>query len=138
MKRSSVLLFRLLLPLIVATVAGCADEKKSELRLGDLTPAENRYITRIVILERAKAVALVEREAGTALLDSLAAAWGDSCLRETLAGTPSDPRRSVQVHTLLTRILTAERDSLVEAPRPDRLAVPLQDPPPAGDPAGSQ
>ena len=118
--------------------AGCKQEK-SDLQLGDLTEAENLYLTRIVVLERAKAVALADRETGTALLDSLAAAWGDSSLAETLVGAPDAPRRSAQVHGLLARILKAERDSLIEAPRPERLTAPLPDPAPEQDgpaPAG--
>ena len=39
---------------------------------------------RMVTLERAKAVALADREQGEALLDSLAAAWGDSFVAATL------------------------------------------------------
>ena len=133
MKRVPVLIPWLLLLLFLGT-PGCKEEN-TQLQLDDLTPAETRYVTRIVILERAKAVALIDRKGGTALLDYLAVAWGDSSRNFTAAGAPSDPHRSVQVHTLLARILTAERDSLIDAARPDRLAVPLQDPPPEKDKA---
>ena len=122
--------------LLVGT--GC-EREKPDLQLRDLTETETRYLTRIVVLERAKAVALADGEAGTALLDSLAAAWGGDGLAETLAGAPAAPRRSAQVHRLLVRILKAEQDSLMEAPRPDRLSAPLPDPAPDPDdpaPAG--
>jgi hypothetical protein len=116
--------------------AGCGPG--DELRLGDLDEGERRYVDRVVVLERAKAVALVDRPRGAALLDSLAAAWGDSSLAETEAGVPRDPARAAALGRLLQRILVAELDSLVHAPRPDRLAAPLPDPepvaePPAGD-----
>jgi hypothetical protein len=136
MKRVAVLLSWLLLPLFLGT-PGCNNEK-TELQLGDLTTAETQYLTRIVILERAKAVALVDRENGSALLDSLATAWGDSSMEKTIAGAPTDPHRSVLVHSLLARILTAERDSLMAAPRSDRLSIPLQDPPPDEDATAGQ
>jgi hypothetical protein len=115
---------------LAAGGAGC--ESAGELRPDDLEPGELRYVTRVVVLERAKAVALADRAAGDALLDSLAAAWGDSSLAETEAGVPDDPGRAAAVGRLLQRILEAELDSLVLAPRPDRLAQPLPDPEPAG------
>ena len=132
MNRLSVLPF-LLLSAALAALGGC-QKTDSELRLADLSEAEHLYVARIVILERAKAVALVDRTAGYAVLDSLAVAWGDSALETTLVGAPSDPHRSQRVHELLTRILKAERDSLILAPRTDRLAEPISDPPPESPP----
>jgi hypothetical protein len=127
-----------LLLLVTLTATGC-EKTVPELRLADLTEAETFYVSRIVLLERAKAVALVDRPAGNALLDSLHAAWGDSALYEALAGAPTDPTRSNRVHGLLMRILEAERDSLVGAARPDRLTAPLPDPaPPAAEPEAEQ
>ena len=113
--------------LICGLLAGC-DEEPAPLQLADLTADEHLYLERIVQLERAKAVALVDRETGLALLDSLAADWGDSSLAETKALVPSEPQRSAAVADLLLRILAAENDSLLHAPRPDRLAAPLPDP----------
>ena len=75
-------------------------------------------------------MALADRSVGDALLDSLAAVWGDSSLVETEAGVPGDPARAAAVGRLLQRILEAELDSLVLAPRPDRLSAPLPDPEP--------
>ncbi len=109
---------------------GCDSSSVPEVGLDDLGPGELLYVHRVVSLERAKAVALVDRTAGTALLDSLAAAWGNNSLDETVAGVPGDPVRAGAVGRLLARILVAEQDSLVMAPRPDRLAAPLPDPPP--------
>ncbi len=106
--------------------AGCRDEDPS-LRLDQLRPGERTYIQRIVTLERAKAVALVDRTLGRTLLDSLATAWGDSSEQETLAGIPTDPTRARLVNELLGRILAAEEDSLLAAPRPRRLQAPLPD-----------
>lgn len=104
--------------------AGCSDEG-TDLQVDQLTPGELTYVTRIVTLERAKAVTLVDRKTGDALLDSLAAAWGDSSLEKTLAGMTTDPVRARLVNELLERLLVAEQDSLVQAPRPDRLQAPL-------------
>ncbi len=128
MKRFPVLMFLMLVACLL-TATGCGQEK-THLMLEDLTPAENLYLTRIVILERAKAVTMVDRQTGTTLLDSLAIAWGDSSLKETVAGAPTTPDRSGLVHGLLARILKAEKDSLMHAPRPDRLTAPLPNPVP--------
>ena len=119
----------LLLPLLLA-LSACDREGPTEIRLADLDEGEYRYVSRLVILERAKAVALVDRPTGNALLDSLSTAWGDSARAETIAGVPSDPRRAQQVGRLLGRILEAELDSLLFSPRPDRLSAPLPDPDP--------
>jgi len=132
MSRLSVLPF-LLLSAFLAALGGC-QKTDSELQLADLSEGEHRYVSRIVVLERAKAVALIDRTAGYAVLDSLAVAWGDSALEKTLVGAPSDPRRSERVHELLTRILKTERDSLILAPRTDRLAEPIPDPLPIAPP----
>ena len=114
---------------LLLAATGCENEK-TQLTLTDLSGDEYRYVERMVVLERAKAVALIDRPAGDALLDSLAAAWGDSSLVETGAGAPGDPVRSEAVATLLRRVLAAERDSFMAAPRADRLQQPLMDPPP--------
>jgi hypothetical protein len=121
----------LLLPVLLLLFPACDRGDPGDIRLKDLDEGEYRYVSRIVILERAKAVALVDRPTGDALLDSLAAAWGDSARAETTAGIPSEPARAQQVGRLLGRILEAELDSLLSSPRPDRLAAPLPDPDPA-------
>ncbi|MFO7608529.1 MAG: hypothetical protein R6X35_04935 [Candidatus Krumholzibacteriia bacterium] len=125
---------------VLPALAGCGGDPAG-LGLDDLTPGEHRYVERMVVLERAKAVGLVDRPRGAALGDSLAAAWGDSALERTIAGLPADPRRAAAVGRLLAGILLAEQDSLVFAPRADRLAAPLPlpavpaEPAPAGSPA---
>ena len=98
--------------------------------LADLTPGERLYVERMVLLERAKSVALVDRTAGEALFDSLGAAWGDSSLTRTLSGVPTAPARSAAVAELLRRIIDVEHDSLRVDPGRDRLAEPVADPPP--------
>ncbi|MBA4378438.1 MAG: hypothetical protein C0395_07250 [Gemmatimonas sp.] len=115
--------------------AGCGPQGGRPLRLSDLTPSEHAYVTRFVTLERARAVALVDRGRGEALLDSLAVSWGDSSLASAQAALPADPRRQALLHGLLGRILRAEQDSLLDAARPDRLGAPLPDP--AADAAGA-
>lgn len=120
----------LLAACVLATLAGC-EKGASRLDLDDLGPGERRFVERMVVLERAKAVGLVDRPRGDALCDSLAVAWGDSALERTIAGLPGDPRRAAAVGRLLAGILLAEQDSLLLAPRPDRLAAPLPPPAPA-------
>ena len=120
--------------LLLLAAVGC--EQGDEPGLADLTPGERLYVERMVVLERAKAVGLADRGQGNALLDSLAAAWGDSSLERTIAGLPDDPQRAAAVGRLLSGILLAEQDSLVNAPRPDRLAAPL--PPPAFAPGPAE
>jgi hypothetical protein len=110
------------------TAAGC-EKNDPQLTLENLSGGEYVFVERMVILERAKTVALLDREAGDALLDSLALAWGDSSLAQTLGGVPSDPLRAEAVATLLRRILAAEQDSLRASSAFDRLARPLLDPP---------
>ncbi len=116
---------------MLLSISGCRDDVSRPLRLDDLTPAEHRFVTRFVVLERARAVALVDRETGDALLDSLAAAWGDSALAEAQAAQPDDAKRQAALQTLLAVILDAEEDSLVLAPDARRLGAPLTDTPPA-------
>ena len=50
--------------------------------VADLDPAERQVVERYVILERARAVTLADPARGTAILDSLATAWGDSAGHE--------------------------------------------------------
>ncbi len=114
--------------LIPALFLSACEKPEQELKLGDLTSPEHTYIERIVILERAKAVALVDRDLGNAVLDSLSLAWGDSSEAATAAMAPVEPLRCEAVHDLLNRILISERDSLVQAPYVYRLAIPLADP----------
>jgi hypothetical protein len=116
--------------LLAGCLPACHSSEKT-LQLKDLTPAERRYIVRFVTLERARAVAMVNRERGQALLESLATAWGDSSLAETERGLSSRPRRAAAVQDLLVRILDAERDSLLHAPEARRLTAPLPEPPAA-------
>jgi hypothetical protein len=116
---------RSLLPLLVAAVLGGCDHGEPTLELEDLTSAELRFVRSFVVLERARAVALADPDRGEALLDSLAAAWGDSALSRLQSDLPDDPLRAAAVYDLLRRVLEAEQDSLVNAPRPDRLDDPL-------------
>jgi len=118
----------LVLPALLATLSSCREEPRP-LTLADLAPAEREYVTRFVQLERARAVALSDRAGGEVLLDSLAAAWGDSALARAEGALPSDTARLAALHDLLARILQAEEDSLLLAPVPSRLTAPL--PPPA-------
>ena len=114
-------------PLLLACLlpaAGC-EENDQPLTLDDLSDGEFIFVERMVILERAKTVALLDRPAGDALLDSLASAWGDSSLSLTLAGAPEDPLRAEAVAALLRQILAAEQDSLRVSSAYDRLTLPL-------------
>jgi hypothetical protein len=113
---------------LCSLVAGCDSGDPPPLTLEELTPDEHLYVQRFVTLERAKAVAVVDRPTGDALLDSLATAWGDSAQRDTEALAPGDPQRAKLIHQLLFDILDAEVDSLINAPRPDRLHQPLPRP----------
>lgn len=103
-------------------LSACGDRR---LELDDLTAPEREFVTRFVILERARAVALAQPTIGAALLDSLAAAWGDSANVSARNQVPSEPARAAAVYELLTQILAAEADSLVQAPVARRLAAPL-------------
>lgn len=127
--RISVPLLILMLPALLL-LSACEKKEHPPLQVEDLTPGELLYIYRLVTLERAKAVALLDRPTGDSILDSLAIAWGDSARKDTAAGLSGDPIRARQVGNLLKRILEAERDSLIQAARPDRLYAPLPNPPP--------
>ena len=116
---------------LAAFAAGC-EKKAPDLSQADLTEAEHRYLTRLVVLERAKTATLVERDRGEALLDSLAAAWGDSVQLETLADMPTDATRVRAIGLLFGRIMRAEHDSLLAVGGFARLHAPLPDPPPTG------
>ena len=119
--------------LLAAGLWGCTGEPP-QLTLDDLTPQERTFIERYVVIERARAVALADPPLGQALLDSLGAAWGDSANAETKRLLPGDPARLAAVNRLLSRVLASEEDSLVMAPRADRLAAPLTEPPKAPPP----
>ena len=111
--------------LLLSLFAGACSHQDQDLQLADLSPDEYTYIERIIILERAKAVALNDRDLGNILLDSLLVAWGDSVESETAAMAPQMPERSKAVHELLERIITAEKDSLMLVPEPRRLTAPM-------------
>lgn len=115
--------------LLAAVAPGCG-RRERPLQLADLSYSERLYVERFVTLERARAVALVDVDRGQALLDSLGRAWGDSALEWTLNTLPRDPRRVAGLYNLLSRILAAESDSLLNAPKARRLAAPLPDPRP--------
>ncbi len=121
--------FCLLLPAVLIATAGC-DKQDTPLTMADLSGDEYLYIERMVVLERAKTAALLDRKNGDALLDSLAAAWGDSSLQKTMTGVPRDPIRSQAVTDLLRRILAAEQDSLLTTTGQERLHFPLPEPAP--------
>ena len=120
-----------LLPILMVTAlfVGC-NQNQSPLEIDDLNAGERVFLERYVVLERARAVVLADPVRGVALLDSLAAAWGDSAAVEAEAALPVDPERAALLQNLITRVLTAESDSLIHAPRPDRLDDPLPQPAP--------
>lgn len=97
----------LLLPL-----AGCSRGERG-LRPDELTRDEAAYVDRVLILERVRAALLVDDSRGLSQGDSLASAWGDSALPETIDLAPTDPTRAALVHELLLRLLAAEQDSLL-------------------------
>ncbi len=113
--------------------AGCGRrEAAAPLSPAQLTAPERLYIERFVVLERARAAALADSARGAALLDSLAAAWGDTVPGRLLAELPRRPRRVAALHDLLARLLAAEDESLLADPRRS-LAAPLPPPvPPHG------
>lgn len=111
--------------LTLGSLLGLASCSESPLDVDDLTTAEREFVTRYIVLERARAVALAEPVAGTALLDSLAVAWGDSANAVARGQVPAEPARAAAVYGLLGRLLAAESDSLVQAPRARRLTAPL-------------
>lgn len=108
-------------------LGGCSQQEKT-LELADLTAGERLYFERVVAVERAKSVALVYRATGEALLDSLAAAWGDSAQTDILKGLSGNPTHSMAVAELLGRVVDAEHDSLMRDPALNRLHLPLPDP----------
>lgn len=120
----------LLAGLLIVTSIGCEGQEDRRLALSDLTPAEREFVTRFVVLERARAVALADPAAGTVLLDSLAAAWGDSAQARARAVLRHDPQRAAEVYELLSRLLAAEADSLAVAPRARPIGAPLPTPAP--------
>ena len=130
------LFFLLLLPVLIPVLtplAGC-EKNDAPLALSDLTGDEYIFVERMVILERAKTGALLDRQTGDAILDSLAVAWGDSSFPLTLVGAPRDPIRSEEVGTLLRRMLEAEQESLLTSTGLDRMNQPLPEPKPEPEP----
>lgn len=125
--------FFLFLPVALMAAGGC-EKEDTPLELADLSGPEYLFVERMVLLERAKAVALLDREVGDTLLDSLATAWGDSSLPFTLAGAPQDPIRAEAVGTLLRSVIEAEQESLMTTSGLDRLDLPLPEPRPAPQP----
>ena len=103
--RHQALLVAAVLFAALATAPGCGSEPASHLEIDDLTDSEMLFVERVIVLERARAVALRDRDTGGALLDSLSLAWGDSSLSETAAALPDDPERSAQVGRLLMNLL---------------------------------
>jgi hypothetical protein len=128
--RGALILFACLMACLMACllVAGC-EKKQSPLVLSDLDEGETDLLTRLIILERAKSLALVDRPAGQALLDSLALAWGDSIAEETVAGAPTNATRAHAVGELFSRIFAAEHDSMLAHDGRRDLTAPLPDPP---------
>jgi hypothetical protein len=129
LKTRMTLLVPALLATALAAAHGCA-RRDRPLQMKDLTSSERLYVERFVTLERARAVALVDVDRGNALLDSLGHAWGDTALEWTLGTLPRDPARVAGLYNLLSRILLAENDSLVHAPKARRLKAPIPDPHP--------
>lgn len=131
----------LLLPALLLLAGGCSRGERG-LKPGELTRDEAAYVDRVLVLERVRAALLVDDSRGLALGDSLASAWGDSALPETLDLAPTDPTRAALVHELLLRLLAAEHDSLLardgrrplDAPWP----VPADSASGAGFPAASR
>lgn len=113
-----------LLCVAIALVAGCQGEP-DQIELTDLDAGERQVVERYIVLERARAVAMADPPRGTAILDSLATAWGDSAGIEAERALPTDPKRASRIHDLLRRLLEADQDSLVHAPVPRRLTAPM-------------
>jgi hypothetical protein len=126
------LFFLLLLPVLIP-VTGCG-KNDAPMALSVHSGDEFIFVERMVILERAKTAALLDRQIGDAILDSLAAAWGDSSFPLTIVGAPRDPLRSEAVGTLLRRVLEAEQESLLTSTGLDRLDQPLPEPKPEPEP----
>lgn len=93
--------------------AAACTHRESQLTPRDLTRDEVLYVTRVLVLERARAAVLTDPGRGAALADSLRTAWGDSALPRTVELAPADPERAAGVHQLLLRLLAAEQDSLL-------------------------
>ncbi len=117
----------LLLFALSAHATGCADRSRP-LTTRELNDDESLYVTRIIVLERAKARLLADPRLGAAIGDSLAAAWGDSALPRTLELAPDDPDRAARVHDLLLRLLASEHDSLLRQDGIRPLDAPLPTP----------
>jgi len=115
--------------LSLLSFVGCGGQDRP-LRLTDLTAPEHNYCEHIVLLERAKSVARYDRDRGDALLDSLAAAWGDSVESDTIAGLSTDPYRIAALAEFLGRVVAAEQDSLRQHPGLNRIHLPLPEPKP--------
>lgn len=113
--------------LAVGLLAACQSADQP-LELADLAPAERVVVERFIVLERARAVTLADPATGAALLDSLAAAWGDSAAAEAEAVLSTDAVAAQRLYDLVERLLEAEADSLVFAPLPRRLDDPLPEP----------
>ncbi len=128
----SLLLLPVLIPVLTPST-GC-DKSDAPLALSDLSGEEFIFVERMIILERAKTAALLDRETGDAILDSLFVAWGDSSFPLTQVGAPRDPVRSEEVNTLLRRVLGAEQESLLTSTGLDRLNQPLPEPKPEPEP----
>jgi hypothetical protein len=123
-KKSRFRLLFLIFPILTLCAAAC-DEPADSLELSDLSAGELEYVTRYVVIERAKAVHAVDPELGNSLLDSLAMSWGDSNAAEIDRRQAEDLPRRALVNRLLVKVLEAEEDSLLLAGRPDRLTAPL-------------
>ncbi len=89
--------------LAVGLLTACQGEDRS-LGLEDLAPAERTFVERYIVLERARAVTLAEPALGAALLDSLAAAWGDSADDDARATLSSDAERARRLYDLVERL----------------------------------
>lgn len=99
--------------LAAALTSGGCNARPRPLTPADLDADESQYVSRVLILERAKATLMVDPPRGAALADSLATAWGDSARSRTVAFAPADPERAQRVHELLLRLLASEQDSLL-------------------------
>lgn len=99
--------------LLLGVAAAACSRKERPLRPRDLTSDETRYVDRVLVLERVRALLLIDGGRGISVGDSLAIAWGDSALPETLAMAPAAPERAARLHDLLLRLVVAEQDSLV-------------------------
>lgn len=113
------------------SVSGC-DRETADLEVRNLRADERLFVERFMTLERARAVALADPTRGTSILDSLAAAWGDTSAQLAAESLSQDPKRTARLYNLLARLLAAEADSLVFAPHARRLAEPLPQPRDAG------